>query len=46
MGKNPTMLNEVYEDFGISKKKIKETISETEYVVHPQLTFTFVLTFH
>jgi hypothetical protein len=29
MNKIPTMLNEAYEDFGISKKKIKETISET-----------------
>jgi hypothetical protein len=42
MNKIPTMLNEANEDFGISKKKIIETIPETEYVIHPELTFTFI----
>jgi len=45
MNKIPKMLNEAYEDFGISKKIIYTT-SETEYVIHPQLTFTFIATTH
>lgn len=33
MNKIPVMLNEVSRDFGISKKKIIETMSETEYIL-------------
>ena len=33
MNKIPVMLNEVTKDFGISKKKIIETMSETEYIL-------------
>lgn len=33
MNKIPVMLNEVSKDFGISKKKIIETMSETEYIL-------------
>ena len=33
MNKIPAMLNEVSKDFGISKKKIIETMSETEYIL-------------
>jgi len=33
MNKIPVMLNEVSRDFGISKKKIIGTMSETEYIL-------------
>ena len=45
MNKIPKILNEAYEDFGISKKIIYPT-SETEFAIHPQLTFTFIATTH